>query len=217
MSKPYDITYVGAGPSTMFSVLTLLDYGYKGNICIIEKGESLKTRPKTEVISGVFGAGAFSDFKITSALEVGGTIPNIEQEELDKFSEYLIDNLNRFNTDDEKIEWGTTGSFDTSGTDLNFSQHKTCHVGTDRGQHICYNIEKYISNSPNVDLITDVRVETINYTDGIYVLNGDLKTEHLVIATGQKDELPALCVEEFNLKSTPRAFQLGIRVEDIIN
>ena len=217
MSKKYDITYIGAGPSTMFSVLTLLDNGYKGNICIIEKGESLKTRPKTEVISGVFGAGAFSDFKITSALEVGGTIPGLEQEELDSFSNYLIANLNRFNKNDDKIEWGVTGDFDTSGTGLKFSQHKTCHVGTDRGQHICYNIEKHISSKPNVDLITSTRVETIDYIDGVYILNEFIMTTNLVIATGQKDELPALCVEAFNLKSTPRAFQLGIRVEDTIN
>lgn len=217
MVNTYDLTYVGAGPATMFSVLTLLDNGYKGNICIIEKGESLKTRPKNEVISGVFGAGAFSDFKITSALDVGGTIPELEQHELDTFSEHLLYNLNRFNDNGEKISWGETGDFDTSGTNLSFNKHKTCHVGTDRGQHICYNIEKYISNKHNVDLITEVRVEDINYLDGYYIINNDIKTKLLVVATGQKDELPALCVEKFNLKSTPRAFQLGIRVEDMIN
>lgn len=226
MGKIYDITYVGAGPATMFSVLTLLDNGYKGNICIIEKGESLKTRPKNEVISGVFGAGAFSDFKVTSALDVGGTIPGLEQNELDIFSEYLLNNLNRFNGGNEIISWGETGDFNTSGTDLKFNKHKTCHVGTDRGQYICYNIEKYISSKPNVDLITNTKVETISCVDGIYpvddfdflfVLNESIPTKKLVIATGQKDELPALCVEAFNLKSTPRAFQLGIRVEDTMN
>jgi uncharacterized FAD-dependent dehydrogenase len=38
-----------------------------------------------------------------------------------------------------------------------------------------------------------------------------------VLATGQKDTLTAKLVSKFNLKSHPRPFQLGIRVEDIDN
>lgn len=51
--KNYDLCYVGAGPATMFSVLHLIENGYKGKICIIEKGKSLKDRLPNEVCNGV--------------------------------------------------------------------------------------------------------------------------------------------------------------------
>ena len=47
----YDLCYVGAGPATMFSVLHLIKNGYKGKICIVEKGKSLKNRLPNEVLN----------------------------------------------------------------------------------------------------------------------------------------------------------------------
>lgn len=53
MIKLYDLCYVGAGPSTMFSVLKLIEEGYRGDILILEKGKSLKTRSRSEVIENL--------------------------------------------------------------------------------------------------------------------------------------------------------------------
>ena len=61
----YDLCYVGAGPATMFSVLHLIENGYKGRICVIEKGKSLKDRLPNEICCGSFGAGTYSDSKIS--------------------------------------------------------------------------------------------------------------------------------------------------------
>lgn len=53
MIKQYDLCYVGAGPATMFSVLKLVEEGYKGDILILEKGKSLRTRSRSEVIENL--------------------------------------------------------------------------------------------------------------------------------------------------------------------
>lgn len=222
----YNLTFIGAGPATNFAVLKLLEQGYKGNILIIEKGESLETRPKNEVIEGYFGAGAFSDFKLSSSLDVGGVIPNLIEEKLQEYNKYILDKLNEFN-EDEKVKWDTISDYDTSNTTLKWNTHNTCHIGTDRGQKICKRIEDFIKSQPNIEIIYKREVRNIFKIDNIFELHligggwysGTVKiyTKKVILATGQKNLLPSKVMEAFNLESTPRAFQLGVRVEDIMN
>ena len=42
----YDLTFIGAGPSTIFALLKLIEKEYKGKILIIEKGKSTKIRKR---------------------------------------------------------------------------------------------------------------------------------------------------------------------------
>ena len=225
--KYFDIAYVGAGPATMFSVLHLLKKGYEGNIAIIEAGESLETRPKNEVIKGVFGAGSFSDSKLTVSLDVGGNIPNLTQEELDEYSDKILSYINEFKMlthNYNMYNWDNTTSYDTSPSSLKWNIHKTCHIGTDNGQAIYYEIEKYIKSHENIELITKTTVKDVfQLNNNYFQLITDNRnyvtvvTKKLVIATGQKGRLVGDIVNKFNLSKIPRAFQLGVRVEDIIN
>lgn len=223
----YDLTFIGAGPATNFAILKLIEQGYKGNILIIEKGESLETRPKNEVIEGYFGAGAFSDFKLSSSLDVGGIIPTLTEEKLQEYNKYILDKLNEFN-EDEKVKWDTISDYDTSNTTLKWNTHNTCHIGTDRGQKICKRIEDFIKSQPNIFIIYQAEVFYIYKKEDTFILHlredkygyGDaswIATKKVILATGQKNLLPSKVMETFNLKSTPRAFQLGVRVEDIMN
>ncbi len=227
----YDLTFIGAGPATNFAVLKLLEQGYKGNILIIEKGESLETRPKNEVIEGYFGAGAFSDFKLSSSLDVGGVIPNLTEEKLQEYNKYLLDTLNEFN-EYEKVRWDTISSYNTSNTTLKWNTHNTCHIGTDRGQKICKNIEDFIKSHPNIKIIYKKEVLAIHKYDNNFTLyfidtkeitrkliegKDYVDTKKVILATGQKNLLPSKVIDNFKLKSIPRAFQLGVRVEDIMN
>ena len=59
----FDLTFVGAGPSTIMALLKLTENNYNGNILVLEKGKSLDTRQPNEVINGFAGAGCFSDSK----------------------------------------------------------------------------------------------------------------------------------------------------------
>lgn len=218
--KQFDLTFVGTGPSAVFAVLKLLENGYSGNILMVDKGKSLSTRQSNEVLNGFAGAGCFSDSKLSSALDVGGTIPGLSQEKLDEYSDYILTTLNYFkqNTQDKtSLKWDTTTPYDTKDTSLIWDIHKLCHIGTECGQAIYYEIEKYLTSKPNVTILFETTVEDISYIDGNYsfCINGDIViTKKLILATGQKDALPGKIIRQFNLKSIPRAFQLGIRVVD---
>lgn len=218
----YDLCFIGAGPSTMFALLKLVSKDYKGEIVVVEKGKSIKTRLPNEVISGAFGAGLFSDSKLSSALDVGGVIPGLSQYKLTKYEGEILHILNVFN-EGEDMKWDETTKFDTHPSDLSWNKHNTLHVGTDRGKLIYTKIEDYLTSFPNIHFMFETEVkEVFELASGEYELITDkspfwLITKHLVLATGQKNTLPGKLIKQFNLQSTPRAFQLGIRVEDTMN
>jgi uncharacterized FAD-dependent dehydrogenase len=216
--------YIGSGPSTVFSVLTLIRNHYKGNICILEKGNPIETRDKSEVISGFGGAGTFSDSKLSSALDVGGVIPGLTQKEYSVFEKYLLDTYNIFKSktsNKEVLVWDTTEPFDTGDTGLEWNLHNTCHIGTENGQAIYKVMESFLSSQPNVRLGFNCNVVNIDFYNGNYIIYLDDNTlifsKRVVLATGQKDILASKLIDKFKLNSKSRPFQLGIRVEDTIN
>ena len=220
----YNITFIGAGPSTVMAVLELIKNNYQGKIAIIEKGNSMETRSKNEVVSGFSGAGCWSDSKLSSSLSVGGSIPNMTIKDLEEYEHTILDCYNYFNKlagNTNTIEWSLTSNYDTKDTSLNWDVHKTCHVGTEKGRDIYAQMEEYIKKQPNINLIFNTRVKDISFCANDYILitdgEKDIVTEKVVLATGQKDILPSIIIDKFNLSTKSRALQLGIRVEDQIN
>ncbi len=72
LAKSYDCLIVGAGPAGIFATLELLRLGLK-KIIIIDKGKSVKKRDPGDTLSGVGGAGLFSDGKLNFAPIIGKT------------------------------------------------------------------------------------------------------------------------------------------------
>ncbi len=222
------ITFIGAGPATIGAVLKLIDNNYNGEILIFEKGKSLDNRLSSEVVEGFAGAGCFSDCKLSSALSVGGIIPNLTQEGLEKYEQEILDYFNKFSPD--KLEWSHTSSFDTHTTNLTFDTHKTLHVGSDRGRKIFYNMEKFITSQPNIKVLFETEIDDVVNTNSlqgyehpfiVYYHNKEknwcVETDKVIIATGQKNTLPGKLIKKFKLSTTPRALQLGVRVVDEMN
>lgn len=216
----YDITFVGCGPASIFAVLRLLDSGYDGSIVMIDRGAWIERRRTNEYVSGWGGAGTFSDGKLTSSLDVGGNIPGLTQEELDKYSKYLLSKLSSFKKG-PKLTWDDISIYPTEPSTLTWDVHKTCHMGTEITREIFKGIEDYIRSFSNVHIFMGTEVLDVDKLDNCYELklsnSVKLKTKNVVLATGQKNNLPGNLIKKFDLHSTPRAFQLGIRVEDTMN
>ena len=222
--KMFDLTFVGSGPSTIFALLKLVEDKYQGNICVVEKGNSLFLRKPNEIISGFAGAGCFSDSKLTSSLDVGGIIADLREEDLESFNKYILEKLNYFKSnieDKTPLHWSKPGNFDTKNSGLEWNEHKTCHVGTDNGQAIYKEIEKYLRTFPNINFLFNTNVEDVEYKDDYYRILLDhesyICSKKLILATGQKDGITDKIIKKYNIKTTPRATQIGIRVEDTMN
>ena len=60
----YDIIIVGAGPAGLFSALEISKQNKDLKVLLIDKGNLVENRQKTEVMNGFGGAGTFSDGKL---------------------------------------------------------------------------------------------------------------------------------------------------------
>lgn len=88
--KQTDVVIVGAGPAGIFTALEMLKKGSRQTITMIEKGLPVEKRrcpkaqtgrcmncPSCAITTGVSGAGAFSDGKLSLSYEVGGDLPQL--------------------------------------------------------------------------------------------------------------------------------------------
>lgn len=241
-----DLLFIGAGPSTIFAVLRLIRGGYRGSITIVEKGNSIEDRRPSEVINGFAGAGCYSDSKLSSALDVGGSIPGLTEEKLNEYNKYLLSELNGFKDKAcsfyhtpyyPDLEWDSIKDYNTKNSTLKWNTHNTLHIGTDRGRAIYFMIENFLESQPNIKILFNSEViNVITYPSPHYEpqnflvfiksknKNENNKTKEisiitnkLILAVGQKSLLPEKTIKAFELKSKPRAMQLGIRVVDTIN
>lgn len=212
------ITYVGAGPATVFSVLELIKNKADFEINIFEKGKSLYSRTEKEIVSGFGGAGAISDNKLSISTQVGGIIPFLDEEEFDKYVDKLVDFYNEFLDEKSRFKLEEDEDLDV-GIFLGWIRHRTHHVGTDVGRECFKKIEDFIKSQPNIHIFFETEINEVDKLKNgkfrVHTNTGKTYDSDIcIVGTGQRGTLPAYIIKKFNLKTTARPFQLGIRVED---
>ena len=81
------IVIVGAGVAGINAATTLVDKGYPGElITIIDKGNDPFKRKPEEVMTGMLGAGGWSDGKLTYHTAIGGQLAKYTGEEKAKLT-----------------------------------------------------------------------------------------------------------------------------------
>ena len=106
MKKKYDVIIVGGGPAGIFTALELTQQAGL-SILLVEKGKDISKRScpvrdkggacvncsPCNVVSGLGGAGAFSDGKLTLSPEVGGQLKDYQGEERTQELIHYVDNI----------------------------------------------------------------------------------------------------------------------------
>ena len=218
------IVIVGAGVSTQYGVLHLLKNGYDPKkIIIIEKGDSIYTRKSNEVMSGAGGAGTYSDFKVLQSWTQGGifTPDYVKQQTADRLGEQLLSYIKEYHPEPSKImytqpeeipQWLKDSPFD-------LKQAPCMHLGTDYGRQQVQNIFEFFDEM-GVEQYYNTEVKDIDFKEKIVYtqksngLNGVFNYDKVILAGGKSgvDFLDKL-IKKFNLKTKPRAAQLGVRYE----
>jgi uncharacterized FAD-dependent dehydrogenase len=99
------IIIVGAGVAGINAATKLVDNGYPGNlITIIDKGNDPHNRLPEEVMTGMLGAGGWSDGKLTYHTAIGGVLSKYcGEEKAMELMDQVISNFRRFHPKPEEI------------------------------------------------------------------------------------------------------------------
>ncbi|MBW2983545.1 FAD-dependent oxidoreductase [Candidatus Woesearchaeota archaeon] len=145
IKEGYDVIIIGAGPAGLFAAHELAKK--KLNVLVIEKGKDVNERK--DVLSGVGGAGLFSDGKLNLAPVHGKTnlYEFLPKEQADRLIDYIDETFvafgapKEFYTKDLKKAEGIKKKAKKYGIDLLMLRQK--HLGSDRLPLL---INKFINN-----------------------------------------------------------------------
>jgi uncharacterized FAD-dependent dehydrogenase len=100
-----EIVIIGAGVAGINAATKLVDNGYQGKlITIIDKGKDPYKRKPEEAMTGMLGAGGWSDGKLTYHTSIGGQLSKYcGEEKAMELMDQVIQNFRRFHPKPEEI------------------------------------------------------------------------------------------------------------------
>ncbi len=218
-----DIIIIGAGPAGLFAAYILSKQDKR--VLLIDEGKDIRDREKKpeDIMSGVGGAGLYSDGMLNLNPDIGGSL--IEFTKSDKKADELVENV-----DDIYVECGAPDNIKGDQGDdctslvkkahdagLKFIPIKQRHIGTDRAPGVIAKLEKIIIEN-GVEILLNTKVSDILIKDGrcvgVLIDEGEIHSNAVIIAPGRVganwgDEL----VQRHKIDSMFRPIDVGVRVE----
>ena len=223
------IVIVGAGVAGINAATKLVDNGYPGElITIIDMGKDPYNRKPEEVMTGMLGAGGWSDGKLTYHTAIGGQLSKYTGE--DKAMELMdqvITNFKRFHPKPEEVQCSNPESEpDFIKPYFGLRLFPVWHVGTDYLSEIAKNWYNYLVEK-GVNFEWETKVISIDFNEQKCYYNSYAPNitfhgsftpwfdyDELIFAVGKSGiDFAQQLANKYELPDEPKSVQLGVRFE----
>jgi uncharacterized FAD-dependent dehydrogenase len=219
------IIIVGAGVAGINAATKLVDNGYPGElITIIDKGSDPHNRLPEEVMTGMLGAGGWSDGKLTYHTEIGGQLSKYcGDEKAMELMKQVVDNFTRFHPKPEEIFMSdpqTEPEFIKPHFGLRM--FPVWHIGSNYLHEIAKNWHQYLVDRGvhfkwgNEVYAIDFDKKYVALTDDDEVANDTyaMLYDTLIFAVGKSGiDFAQQLADDYELPNEPKSVQIGVRFE----
>jgi uncharacterized FAD-dependent dehydrogenase len=213
------IVIVGAGVAGINAATKLVDNGYPGElITVIDMGKDPYKRLPEEVMTGMLGAGGWSDGKLTYHTAIGGQLSKYTGEEKAmELMDQVITNFKRFHPKPEEVQCSNPESEpDFIKPYFGLRLFPVWHVGTDYLSEIAKNWYDYLV-SKGVQFHWETKVTDIHFHQKLVETNNiklRFPYDTLIFAVGKSGiDFAQQLAQDYQLPDEPKSVQIGCRFE----
>ena len=220
----YDVIIVGAGPAGIFSALELSKNKNNLKILLVDKGNLVENRKKTEIMTGFGGAGTFSDGKLhfTPVLSHEKMFHLFSVQEYQVYLDYVESIFLNYGVKKEyypkNLEQAKALVENAERNNIKLFIRKTLHVGTDKLPEVIKRMQDDLKKR-NIELLPNIEIEDIllkdNKIKGVKTKdNKEIFCNHLVLAPGRYNaSWVEKITEKYNISKVHDKVEVGVRVE----
>lgn len=219
MSK--NIVIVGAGVAGINAATKLIDNNFKGKITIIDMGKDPHKRLPSEVMTGMLGAGGWSDGKLTYHTAIGGQLKKYcGEDKAMNLMDQVITNFKRFHPKPEEVQCSNpVAEPDFIKPEFGLRLFPVWHVGTDYLLEIAKNWYTYLIDN-GVHFEWETKVYSIDFDTKFIKAKDKYQQEvrssydELIFGVGKSGiDFGKSLAEQYDLPTEPKSVQIGVRFE----
>jgi uncharacterized FAD-dependent dehydrogenase len=215
------IVIVGAGVAGINAATKLVDNGYPGHlITIIDMGKDPYKRLPSEVMTGMLGAGGWSDGKLTYHTAIGGQLSKYcGEDKAMELMDQVINNFKRFHPKPEEVQCSNPEAEpDFIKPYFGLRLFPVWHVGTDYLLEIAKNWYAYLVDN-GVHFEWETKVNEILFEENLVCLKDRKKEDwyfydELIFGVGKSGiDFGKELADRYDLPTEPKSVQIGVRFE----
>jgi len=216
------IVIVGAGVAGINAATKLVDNGYPGElITIIDKGNDPHNRLPEEVMTGMLGAGGWSDGKLTYHTSIGGQLSKYcGEEKAMELMKQVVDNFTRFHPKPDEIFMSDPQEEpEFIKPYFGLRMFPVWHIGSNFLHEIAKSWYSFLVDK-GVNFNWNTTVTDINFNDNkIFIeiegqTDGYFEYDTLIFAVGKSGiDFAQKLANDYQLPNEPKSVQIGVRFE----
>ena len=211
------IVIIGAGVAGINAATKLVDNGYPGNlITIIDKGNDPHNRLPEEVMTGMLGAGGWSDGKLTYHTAIGGVLSKYcGEDKAMELMDQVISNFRRFHPKPEEIFCSDPQAEpDFIKPYFGLRLFPVWHIGSNYLHEIAKAWYSYLTDK-GVKFEWNTEVDDIDFNNSrVYTHNTTIQYDELIFAVGKSGiDFGKQLADDYQLPTEPKSVQIGVRFE----